>query len=80
VRRHSFSNISGDPRIQAIIIAFCFGALLEALAGAGTPIAIAGAMLVALGFDPIKAVMLALVGDTAPVAFGALAVPIYMAM
>jgi len=77
VLRQSFANISSDQRIQGIIIAFCFGALLEALAGAGTPIAIVGAMLVALGFDPVKAVMMALVGDTAPVAFGALAVPIY---
>jgi lactate permease len=77
ILRQSFASISGDQRIQGIIIAFCFGALLEALAGAGTPIAIVGAMLVALGFDPIKAVMMALVGDTAPVAFGALAVPIY---
>jgi lactate permease len=77
ILRQSFANISADQRIQGIIIAFCFGALLEALAGAGTPIAIVGAMLVALGFDPVKAVMMALVGDTAPVAFGALAVPIY---
>jgi lactate permease len=77
ILRQSFASISADQRIQGIIIAFCFGALLEALAGAGTPIAIVGAMLVALGFDPVKAVMMALVGDTAPVAFGALAVPIY---
>ncbi len=77
ILRQSFAGISSDQRIQGIIVAFCFGALLEALAGAGTPIAIVGAMLVALGFDPIKAVMMALVGDTAPVAFGALAVPIY---
>jgi lactate permease len=77
ILRQSFASVSADQRIQGIIIAFCFGALLEALAGAGTPIAIVGAMLVALGFDPVKAVMMALVGDTAPVAFGALAVPIY---
>jgi lactate permease len=77
VLRHSFARLSDDPRIQGIIVAFCFGALIEALAGAGTPIAIVSAMLVALGFDPMKAVMMALIGDTAPVAFGALAVPIY---
>jgi lactate permease len=77
VLRHSFARLSDDPRIQGIIVAFCFGALIEALAGAGTPIAIASAMLVALGFDPMQAVILALIGDTAPVAFGALAVPIY---
>jgi lactate permease len=77
VLRHSFAGISDDPRVQGIIVAFCFGALIEALAGAGTPIAIVSAMLVALGFDPMQAVVLALIGDTAPVAFGALAVPIY---
>jgi len=75
--RQSFARLSDDPRIQGIIVAFCFGALIEALAGAGTPIAIVSAMLVALGFSPMKAVIMALVGDTAPVAFGALAVPIY---
>jgi lactate permease len=77
VLRESFAQFSDDTRIQAILVAFCFGALIEALAGAGTPIAIVSAMLVALGFDPMKAVVLALIGDTAPVAFGALAVPIY---
>lgn len=76
VLRRSFGVVSGDLRIQAIIIAFCFGALLEALAGAGTPIAIAATMLVALGMDPLKAAVCALAADTAPVAFGALAVPI----
>ena len=58
------------------IIAFCFGALLEALAGFGTPVAITAVMLIALGFKPIKAAALALVADTAPVAFGAIAIPI----
>jgi lactate permease len=77
VLRHSFAGISSDARVQGIIVAFCFGALIEALAGAGTPIAIVSAMLVALGFEPMTAVIMALVGDTAPVAFGALAVPIY---
>ena len=76
VLRRSFGVLSSDLRIQAIIIAFCFGALLEALAGAGTPIAIAATMLVALGMDPLKAAVCALAADTAPVAFGALAVPI----
>jgi len=63
-------------RVQAVIITFCFGALLEALAGFGTPVAITSVMLVALGFEPIKAASLALVANTAPVAFGALAIPI----
>src|SRR5690349_15906576 len=76
VLRRSFATISDDQRVQAIIIAFCFGALLEALAGFGTPVAICSVMLIALGFDPIKSVALALLSDTAPVAFGAIAIPI----
>ncbi len=59
-----------------VIVAFCFGALLEALAGFGTPIAICSVMLVGVGFKPMKAVALALVADTAPVAFGGIAIPI----
>jgi lactate permease len=76
VLRRSFASISDDQRIQAVLIAFCFGALLEALAGFGTPVAISAVMLIALGFKPIKAATLALVANTAPVAFGAIAVPI----
>ncbi len=76
VLRRSFASISDDQRIQAIIIAFCFGGLMEALAGFGTPVAISSVMLLALGFKPMKAATIALVANTAPVAFGALAVPI----
>src|SRR5436190_5318718 len=76
VLRRSFEKVSPDQRIQAIIIAFCFGALLEALAGFGTPVAISVVMLMSLGFRPIKAATVALVANTAPVAFGALAIPI----
>jgi lactate permease len=76
VLRRSFGAISTDQRIQAVIIAFCFGALIEALAGFGTPVAITSVMLIALGFKPIKAAALALVANTAPVAFGAIATPI----
>ncbi|HYQ67712.1 L-lactate permease [Actinophytocola sp.] len=76
VLRRSFVSISDDQRVQAIIVAFCFGALMEALAGFGTPVAITSVMLIALGFRPIKAAALALVANTAPVAFGALATPI----
>jgi lactate permease len=76
VLRRSFSSVSDDQRVQAVIIAFCFGALLEALAGFGTPVAITSVMLVALGFRPIKAASVALVANTAPVAFGAIAIPI----
>src|SRR2546423_9216112 len=74
--RRSMARVSPDMRIQAIIIAFCFGALIEALAGFGTPVAITAVMLIALGFRPIHAASLALVANTAPVAFGALATPI----
>ncbi|MFR9779142.1 L-lactate permease [Micromonospora sp. MS34] len=76
VLRRSFERVSPDMRIQAIIIAFCFGALLEALAGFGTPVAITVVMLMALGFRPIHAASVALLANTAPVAFGALATPI----
>jgi lactate permease len=76
VLRRSFGTISTDQRVQAVIIAFCFGALMEALAGFGTPVAITAVMLIALGFQPIKAAALALVANTAPVAFGAMATPI----
>lgn len=76
VLRRSFEKVSPDQRVQAIIIAFCFGALLEALAGFGTPVAITVVMLMALGFRPIKAAAVALIANTAPVAFGALATPI----
>jgi lactate permease len=76
VLRDSFATVSPDQRIQAIIIAFCFGALLEALAGFGTPVAITSVMLIALGFSKMKAAAVALVANTAPVAFGAMAVPI----
>jgi lactate permease len=76
VLRRSFERVSDDERIQAIIIAFSFGALLEALAGFGTPVAITASMLVGLGMRPIKAASVALVANTAPVAFGAIAIPI----
>ncbi|MCT9930130.1 L-lactate permease [Planotetraspora sp. A-T 1434] len=76
VLQRAFSGISDDQRIQAIVIAFCFGALIEALAGGGSPIAICAIMLIAVGFDPLKAAALALVANTAPVAFGGMGNPI----
>ncbi len=76
VLRRSFVQVSDDQRIQAIIIAFSFGALMEALAGFGTPVAVTSVMLIALGFQPLKAAVLALTANTAPVAFGAMATPI----
>lgn len=69
-------SISRDHRILAILIAFGFGALLEALAGFGAPVAIAAAMLIAAGMKPLKSAMVALVANTAPVAFGAMGAPI----
>jgi lactate permease len=76
VLRRSMERVSPDMRIQAIIVAFCFGALLEALAGFGTPVAVTVVMLMALGFPPLRAASVALIANTAPVAFGALATPI----
>ncbi|MFL5860773.1 MAG: L-lactate permease [Solirubrobacteraceae bacterium] len=76
VLRRAFAMVSDDMRVQVVVIAFCFGALLEALAGFGTPVAICSVMLVGLGLSPLRAVAVALVADTAPVAFGAIAIPI----
>ena len=74
--RHVVAAVSGDQRIQALIVGFSFGALLEALAGFGAPVAITVGMLLALGFEPLKAAGVALIGNTAPAAFGAIATPI----
>lgn len=69
-------HASGDLRIQAILVAFCFGALLEGTAGFGTPVAVTAFLLVGLGFAASQAVTVALIANTAPVAFGALGIPI----
>lgn len=75
--RRIFDSIGGgDIRIQAVLIAFCFGGLLEALAGFGAPVAITATMLMALGLKPLKAATAVLLANTAPVAFGAIAIPI----
>lgn len=75
--RRTFDRIGGgDLRIQAILIAFCFGGLLEALAGFGAPVAITATMILALGVKPLKAAITVLIANTAPVAFGAVAIPI----
>lgn len=74
--RDSISSLSSDRRIQMLLIAFSFGAFLEGVAGFGAPVAIAGAVLAGLGFDPLYAAGLCLIADTAPVAFGAIGVPI----
>ncbi|BCK73250.1 hypothetical protein Srufu_072030 [Streptomyces libani subsp. rufus] len=75
--RRSFNAVGrGDLRIQAMLIAFCFGGLLEALAGFGAPVAITAAMLMALGLPGLTSAVTVLVANTAPVAFGAMAIPI----
>lgn len=77
--RRTFFLISDDPRVLGILIAFCFGGLLEALAGFGAPVAIAAAMLIAVGFGKLRAALTALVANTVPVAFGAVGLPVMMA-
>src|SRR5260370_10297778 len=74
--RRSVAGLSADPRIQAILIAFSFGAFLEGAAGGGTPVAICGAMMVGLGFSPFQAAVLCLIANTSPVAYGGLGTPI----
>src|SRR5689334_3546001 len=68
--------ITGDRRIQLLLIAFCFGAFFEGAAGFGTPVAVTGAILIGLGFPALEASALSLIANTAPVAFGALGTPI----
>jgi lactate permease len=76
VLRNSLASLTPDPRIQVILIAFAFGAFIEGLAGFGTPVAITAAILIQLGFRPLLASGLALIANTAPVAFGSLGIPI----
>ena len=76
ILRASLAGITGDRRLQALLIAFCFGAFIEGAAGFGTPVAIAGATLVGLGFRPFYAAGVCLVANTAPVAFGAIGIPV----
>ncbi|OHP75925.1 L-lactate permease [Rothia sp. HMSC062F03] len=74
--RSSVSSISNDQRIQVLLIAFCFGGFIEGAAGFGIPIAISAALLVSLGFNPLKASMLALVANAASGAYGAIGIPV----
>jgi lactate permease len=76
VLRESLARIAPDPRIQIILIAFSFGAFIEGIAGFGTPVAITGAILIQMGFKPLHASGLALIANTAPVAFGSVGIPI----
>jgi lactate permease len=74
--RDSLASLSNDRRIQVVLIAFVFGALLEATAGFGTPVAITAAIMAGLGFEAVYAAALALLANTAPVAFGGFGIPI----
>ncbi len=76
VLKDSIANLTTDKRLQALLIAFAFGAFIEGAAGFGTPVAVAGAMLVGLGFTPFYAAAICLLANTAPVAFGSIAIPI----
>jgi lactate permease len=76
VVRRSLARLTEDRRIQALLVAFCFGALVEGIAGFGAPVAISASMLVGLGFEPLTAAVLALVANTAPVAFGSIGIPV----
>jgi lactate permease len=76
VIRASLAGVTGDRRIQVLLIAFCFGAFIEGAAGFGTPVAIAGATLVGLGFRPLYAAGVCLIANTTPVAFGAIGIPV----
>jgi lactate permease len=74
--KNSIGNLTGDRNLQALLIAFAFGAFIEGAAGFGTPVAVAGAMLAGLGFTPFYAAAICLLANTAPVAFGSIAIPI----
>ncbi|WP_410015604.1 L-lactate permease [Sodalis sp. C49] len=77
--RSSILSVTPDQRLQMMIVGFCFGAFLEGAAGFGAPVAITAALLVGLGFKPLYAAGLCLIANTAPVAFGAMGVPIIVA-
>ena len=76
VLQQQIAGISRDRRIQALMLAFAFGAFIEGAAGFGAPVAISGGLMIGLGFRPLEAAKLALIGNTAPVAFGSLGIPL----
>ncbi|HTM51266.1 MAG TPA: lactate permease LctP family transporter [Bryobacteraceae bacterium] len=76
--KDSVGNLSQDRRLQALLIAFAFGAFIEGAAGFGTPVAVAAAMLTGLGFSPFYAAGICLLANTAPVAFGSIGTPLFM--
>jgi lactate permease len=76
--KSSISSLSTDRRVQALLIAFCFSAFLESTSGMGAPVAVCAAMLIGLGFSPLPAALICLIGNTQPVPFGPLGVPTLM--
>src|SRR5262249_28137424 len=77
IMKHSVAGITPDRRLQALLVAFCFGAIIEGAAGFGAPVAIAGAFMIGLGFKPFHAAALNLIANTAPVAWGAIGTPVH---
>ncbi|HWZ46310.1 MAG TPA: L-lactate permease [Candidatus Saccharimonadales bacterium] len=77
IMKESLAGVTADRRLQLLLVAFCFGAFLEGCAGFGTPVAIAGAFMVGLGFTPFYAATLNLIANTAPVAWGAIGTPVH---
>src|SRR6202034_1278045 len=75
-RQWVLTHLPNDRRVILVVIGFCFGALLEGIAGFGTPVAITSSLLILVGFAPIEALVFVLIFNTAPVAFGALGVPV----
>jgi lactate permease len=77
IMKESVAGITADRRLQVLLVAFCFGALIEGAAGFGAPVAIAGAFMIGLGFKPFHAAALNLIANTAPVAWGAIGTPVH---
>jgi lactate permease len=78
IMKSSVGGITSDRRLQLLLVAFCFGAFIEGCAGFGSPVAIAGAFMIGLGFKPFHAAALNLIANTAPVAWGAIGTPVHM--
>src|SRR5262249_12429524 len=77
IMKLSVARITADRRLQVLLVAFCFGAIIEGAAGFGAPVAIAGAFMIGLGFKPFHAAALNLIANTAPVAWGAIGTPVH---
>src|SRR6266576_6454938 len=77
IMKESIAGITADRRLQVLLVAFCFGAFIEGAAGFGAPVAIAGALMIGLGFKPFHAAALNLIANTAPVAWGGIGIPLH---